>query len=309
MGEISIKPVHRGQYFFEVANLCKKYSFSPPHLINSLINCQWESDPAVDDIVGFALFDDEEICGFIGMTKSVRNINGNDIVVNAGSSGIVKPEYRNYSMKLFQKWLTQGDLVLDLSPTDETYQIFMTPIFKFRQIDTAALAFSRMRLMFRKRLRATNNQSEILAAADNGAQRRLLKDNMAYRGKFCTVFVDGEPITVMCRVFKKAKIVKIAEILYIDKQALFARHAESIMAAVCRKLNTLFCWCDSRFVPQFPLPEKLTERSELFKKPVSLLFGRYTAIRRNSIYRVVTQKAEGIKPHQLDALYSEKIMM
>lgn len=308
MGTISVQPVHRGQYLQEIIQLCKEYSFSPPHLIEGIINCRWKSDPPVDDIVGFVLLDDEEVCGFIGLTKSVRNFNGIDVVVNAGSSGIVKPEYRNYSMKLFQKWLSEGDIVLDLTPTDETYIIFTTPMFKCKQIDTAALAFSRLRLMFQKHLRATADKNEILAVADD-LKRQLLEDNMAYCGRFCTVFVDGEPVTVMCRLFKKAKIVRIADILYIDKPELFAKYSEQIMAALCRKMNTLFCWCDSRFLPQFSLPETLTERSALFRKPISVLFGRYTAIRRNSIYRVVTEKAEGITPLQIDSLYSEKIMM
>lgn len=308
MGTVSVQPVHRGQYLNEIIQLCRDYSFSPPHLIEGIINCRWKSNPPVDDTVGFVLLDDEEVCGFIGLTKSIRHINGKDIVVNAGSSGIVKPEYRNYSMKLFQKWLSEGDIVLDLTPTDDTYKIFMTPMFKCRQIDTASLAFSCFRLMFRKHRKATTDREEILETAQ-GAQRQLLEDNMGYRGRFCTVFIDGEPITVMSRVFTKAKIVKIADILYIDKPELFAKYPEQIMAAICRKLHTLFCWCDSRFLPQYPLPEILTERSALFKKPFSVLFGNYTAIRRNSICRVVNPIAEDITPLQIDSLYSEKIMM
>lgn len=308
MGNISIQPIHRGQYLNEIVQLSEEYHFASRYLLESIINCRWKSDPPVDDVVGFVLLDDEALCGFVVCSKSVRRMGGEDVVVSAGSSALVREDYRSYSMKLLLKVFAEGDLALDLTPTDETYQFLMAPIFKCKQLDTAALAFSRFRLCFQKRLKATVVPEEILAAAPK-AERALIADNMGYHGRFCTVYVENQPITILCRVFTKAKLVKIADILYISNRTLFASQPEAVMAALCRKLGTLFCWCDSRFIPQFALPDTLIERSALFRRPLATLFGRYTAIRRNSIYRVVTQKAKNVTPEEIDSLYSEKIMM
>lgn len=308
MGTVTIRPIHRGEYLQEVIQLCKEYEFASARLIEGIINCRWKNNQNTDDVVGYALLDGEDLCGFAGCMKSLRTIGGQELVVNAGSSAVVKDEYRSYSIKLFQKLFTDGDLILDLTPTDETYRFLMTPFFKCKQLDTAAVAYSRFRLMFQKRLKATAEKEEILRLAE-GRQRELLADNLGYSAKGCTVFVNGEPLTLICRVFTKAKLVKIADILYIDKPALFAKQPEAVMAALCRKLHTLFCWCDSRYLPQLVLPENLTERGELFKKPLSVLFGSPVGIRRNSIYRIVSERAADVSPLELDALYSEKIMM
>ena len=308
MGNISIQPIHRGQYLEPIVQLSEEYHFAPRHLLESIINCRWKSDPPVDDVVGFVLLDDEKLCGFVCLTKSIRRMGGEELVVNAGSSALVREDYRSYSMKLLMKMFSEGDIALDLTPTDETYQFLMSPIFRCKQIDTASLAFSRFRLCFQKHLKATIKPEKILSAIPE-AERALVEDNMGYRGRFCTVFVENQPVTVMCRVFTKAKVVKIADILYISNPALFAKEPEAVMAALCRKLGTMFCWCDSRFVPQFALPDTLIERSALFRRPFATLFGKYTAIRRNSIYRVVTPKAKNVTPEEIDSLYSEKIMM
>lgn len=308
MGTVTIKPISRGEYLQEVIALCKNYQFASAHLIEGIINCKWQHNSAADDVVGYVLLDDDTLCGFAGCMKSTRIIGGRELTVNAGSSAVVKDEYRSYSIKLFQKLFTDGDLILDLTPTDETYRFLMTPFFKCKQLDTAAIAYSRFRLLFQKHLKATAKTDEILNCAD-GAQRTLIEDNLGYAAKGCTVYLDGEPLTLICRVFTKAKIVRIADILYIDKPALFAKRPEAVMAALCRKLHTLFCWCDSRWLPAVRLPETLTERENLFKHPLSVLFGKYTAIRRNSIYRIVSAQASEVTPLDLDALYSEKIMM
>lgn len=308
MGTVTIKPIHRGEYLQEVIDLCKEHQFASAQLIERIINCQWKNNPITDDVVGYALLDGETLCGFAGCMKATRVIDDQELTVNAGSSAVVKDGYRSYSIKLFQKLFTDGDLILDLTPTDETYRFLMTPFFKCKQLDRAAVAFSRFRLLFQKRLKATTDNDEILNCA-SGAQRQLLEDNLGYAAKGCTIYVGNEPLTLICRVFIKAKIVKIADILYIDHPELFAKQPKAVMGALCRKLHVLFCWCDSRFLPDLRLPETLTERDNLFKTPFSVLFGKYTAIRRNSIYRVVSEKAANISPLSLDALYSEKIMM
>lgn len=306
MGNVTIEKIHRGQYLQEVTALCQEYHFASPYLIENIIN--WKNDPTIDDTVGFVLLDDGVVCGFAGCMKTLRNIRGKELVVNAASSAVVREEYRSYSLKLFLKIFSEGDIVLDLTPTDETYRFLMTPFFKCRQLDTAAIAFSRLRLPFAPRFRATTDISEILAVAPS-AQKELLHDNYGYRGRLCTVFIDKDPLTVMCRVFSKAGIIKIADILYIDKPVLFAKHSKAVMAALCRKFHTLFCWCDLRFLPDLKIEGDLVERNHLFKHPLSTLFRSFIPIRRNSIYRIVTEKAEGVMPIELDALYSEKIMM
>ncbi len=306
MGSVTIEKVRRGQYLKEVTALCREYHFASAYLIEKIIN--WDSGPDVDDTVGFVLLDDGAVCGFAGCMKTRRNIGGKEIIVNAASSAVVREEYRSYSLKLFQKLFSEGDLVLDLTPTDETYRFLMTPFFKCRQLDTAAIAFSRLRLPFFTRLKATTKMDEILSLASTG-QRKILRENCGYRGRFCTVFIDGEPVTLMCRVFCKAKVVKIADILYIDKPELFAKHAEKVMAAICRKFHTMFCWCDLRFLPELTVKGELADRNVLIKQPLRVLFGEFTPIRRNSLYRVVNAVAEGVTPLDLDALYSEKIMM
>lgn len=93
----------------------------------------WQTNPALSDTIpiGWVLLTAaNEIGGFLGNIPVKYKLNGDDITVCCGTSWFVDDDYRHKSLELLSRFLKQKNPLLNTTPINKVYDIFLKLGFK-----------------------------------------------------------------------------------------------------------------------------------------------------------------------------------
>lgn len=244
---------------------------------------QWHSERKP---CGYGLFDDTKIVGFLGFIFSQRIINGQLKDFCNLTSWIVQEPYRGHGISLVLALRKlKNCTITDLSPTEGVVGIFQR--LGFQELDTQIEILPHiLGSMSSKKIKIIQDISAIKPKLDP-AEQKLLRDHESYsRCQHLLIEAAEEQCYLIFTLVKNTKF-PYSYIQYLSNSDLFARYSLAIRQAIAKINQTWLVLVDRRLVEGAKLPWR-------FNLPIKI--GR--------LY-----KSSSIKPHQIDNLYSELIML
>jgi hypothetical protein len=250
----------------------------------NIFNYNWNNG---EEYCGYGLFDGKEIVGFVGLIFSDRVIENKTEHFCNMSTVIVKQQYRAYSLFLLQPVLKlKNNTITDLTPSSAVCRLLQR--LGFKELD------SRLKILIPfktfKRGREANvsftQDKELIENTLKGEELKVFQDHLPYKcGHLLTYAGSGHCYVIYTKV--KSAQLPYCHIQYISDLTLFSKTSMTIRSEIAKEGKTAFVFVDSRLV-----------------KGVKLPFSCVLPFRWPRFY-----KSSGLKPEQIDNLYSENILL
>lgn len=258
-----------------VVSLCRQENiYLENELIQIIVNCSWDISP--NDYIGYGCFDGDKLVGYIGCIQSKRN----NYVINDLSCGIVDASYRGKGIasKLFDLAQFDGDIILDLTASEQVYQLFKRKFKRFFDFNDYQLWFNARKLKKRDDVAAyfEYDAYESLLTAE---EKKYLLDNSKYSMKFACFKDDDNYCLVSYYTMIKKKLLKGFEVCYISNKSFFEKYYETILKLISIKQSSFFVFLDHRFISNISFDGEIfprgTNNKEYIRRMSKLLFKKY----------------------------------
>ena len=287
-----------------VVNLCKRFNI---YLKNNLIQkvCAKKWDDLSTDCIGYGCFDKNQLIGYIGSIQAHRN----ELIVNDLTCGIVDDAYRGNGIatKLFTMANADGDIVLDLTPSEQVYQMYKRHFPQFKDLSEYQLWFNCKKLKKNNNLVCVSEINEIINAASD-VEKKLIRDNSKLMMSFALIKLDNESTIIGYYTMKKKKIIKGFEIIYISNRLLFEKHFEAILKSISKINKSFFAFVDKRWLPianfEGNIMPRGTNSKQYIKRMSKLCFKKYIKAPNRKLVCFNNGHSESMI-NMLDYLYTE----
>ena len=287
-----------------VISLCEKFNI---YLDNNLIQniCSKKWDNISTNHIGYGCFDGQELIGYIGCVQAKRN----GCIINDLSCGIVDEEYRGNGIatKLFSMANNDGDIILDLTPSEQVYQMFKRHFSQFRDLSDYQLWFNCKKLKKNKKATIINNLGEILNYA-NDYEKTLINDNIKLMASFSLIKIDDEYTIVGYYTMKKRNVIRGFEIIFISNHFVFEKYYEAIIKCIAKSNNSFVAFVDKRWLKNVSFDGAIMKRGTNTKRYLQrlfqLLFKKFIKAPNRKIAYVKSETNSHLL-YDLDYLYTE----
>ena len=237
-GEILVKNTYKN----EVDCLCKKnHYFQKNDMINNILSVNWINDKSNNN--GVCLKADNQIVGFIG---ALNHSYDNRRIVNL-SCGIIDESFRGkgHATPFFKFAFTIGDVIIDISPTDQVKKMITKHI-------PGIVDITDYQLWIRPRHVKSNLRLTYLSP-DNISDEwpefeSVFLDNSKYRIKFLK-FSNNETNCVVAFYDFNRFFIKGFEIIFCSNKSFLANYLDEIIYLINKKEHAFVCFLDHIFVP------------------------------------------------------------
>ena len=287
-----------------VVNFCKQENI---YLENNLINniCSVEWDGVSTKKIGYGCFNNGELIGYIGCVQSMRN----KLLVNDLSCGIVNENYRGFGIasKLFDMSQYDGDLILDLTASEQVYQMFKRKFPRFFDFSEYQLWFNCKKLHRNKNLISEFCIENIKDIVDEPLKKYVI-DNSKYSLNFAYFSLENDSCLVAYYTMKKKKILKGFEICFVSNRNFFECHYCAMLKAIAKKHHSFFAFVDKRFLPNIEFKGNImprgTNTKQYIKRMCKLLFKKYIKA-PNRKFMAIKDNIDKSIIDNIDYLYTE----
>lgn len=283
---VSVRRVDESM-FHEVYPLLQ--DFNDPYLTEddwrSIFDYKWDKE---EEYCGYGLFDGKEIVGFIGLIFSSRVIEDKTEHFCNMTSLIVKEQYRDYSLFLIRPILQlKNYTITGITPSGAVYHILKQ--LGFEELDSRLKALLPLKIFKPSRdmdgISLTQDKS-LIEKKLKGEVLRIFQDHLPYQCDHLLAYNSDSLCYVIYTRIEKTKL-PYCHIQYISDLSLFSEYSMMIRSEIAKDGRTPFVLVDSRLVKGTKLP-----------------FSYILPFRWRRLY-----KSSGLKPAQIDNLYSENILL
>ena len=240
---------------------------------------------------GYVLVDDDVVVGFIATTFSEREVRGSKAVLCNMSNWIVKAKYRNQSLALLSKVLSEKNVTItNLSPTPNVLE--MSQKLKFTLLDKSErIIVPAPAPPGASPCRVFVDPHDVARMVD-GDQAKIVRDHyLPYNRHALLRSPDGDCYVMYNRSFKtvrKGVRLPFARVHHVSDGAVFARHAARLVSTVVAAARVVAMIVEQRWLRG----ERIWHS---FPRPGGA---------RHAAFRSSTLTAEDI-----DGLYSEQVLL
>ena len=295
--------LHKNSRQQEVIDLCKKNNyFQRNDMISNILSVDWKKDTS--DNCGVCLENSDGIVGFIG---ALNHEYDNRRIVNL-SCGIIDESLRGkgHATSFFKFAFTLGDVVIDISPTDQVKKMITKHIEGIKGITDYQLWI---------RPKKVKTELTILPISNDNVEKEcpglvdVICDNLKYQIKFFK-FVEGTEECVIAIYDFNRFFIKGFEIIFCSNKPFLQKHIKEIIYLVNKKERAFVCFLDHLFVPELTFDGDVmplgSNNKNYFKRIMKLFFSRKRYIKTaNRRMYVVRDNKEYDFPYGY--LYSEVV--
>jgi hypothetical protein len=240
---------------------------------------------------GYVMVDDDAVVGFIATTLSEREVRGRIALLCNMSNCVVKAEYRDQSVALLSKVLSEKDVTItNLSPTpnvlEMSEELNLTLLEKAERIVVPAPAPRGL-----PPCRVIVDPYDVARLVD-GEQARIVRDHcLPYNRHALLRSRDGDCYVMYNRTYKtvrKGCRLPFARVHHVSDGALFARYAARLLSTVVAAAHVVAMIVEQRWLRGETIWHS-------FPRPGGA---------RHGAFRSDTLAAEDI-----DGLYSEQVLL
>lgn len=288
----------------EILALCSRNGYFVKNgIVKNILGADFSE--RFDDRVGVGLIGEEgELLGFIG-SLSYR-YEGSSIIHL--SSGLIDESLRGkgFAKAFFSFAYTLGDMVLDLSPTEQVYHMLKKHISGIRDITDYQIWIKP-----KKRPTTLNSSWDLNAILEGveGDRKRYYLDNAKYNICFLRVSDGANDAIVGYYTFSRY-FVKGFEIVFCDDHKFLAKHFEDIVSVINKKEKAFVCFCDHWLIGEKQFEGEIdsfaVNNRKYVKRIIRLFFSKKGYI-KTANRRLVWRKTDSFDLPPLDYLYSEMI--
>ncbi len=211
----------------------------------------WESS---EDYVGYALFDQGNLVGFMGLLFSCRRVNKDTQKFCNITSLIVKKDFRHQTIGLILKLRELTDYTItNLTPSKSVSEMLKKIGFNVYEEYFKLFSFSPNILSFfnLKRYHVTGDFDSIQKSLSNN-DLTLFKDHQLPDCKHLLIYNKNEYCYILYKIFFRKKM-KLNNILYISNMEIFKQNRNWILYQLFKKSRSLVTIIDLRLVNRIPL--------------------------------------------------------
>lgn len=259
----------------DVISFCKKENmYLENNLIQNICNIDFGLDST--DHIGYGCFDNGKLVGYIGSIQHKQN----GLIINDLSCGIVDKNYRckGIASKLFDLAQYDGDVILDLTASEQVYQMFKRKFPRFYDFNEYQIWFNCKKLKIDKSIISQIVFDDYKSNISEDVQKIIL-DNSKYFMNFIYLQKGEKNCVVGYYTMLKKRILRGFEICYISDPDFFAQNYSSIIKTISKINKSFFCFCDKRFLESLEFKGKImargTNSKQYIKRICKLLFCKY----------------------------------
>ncbi|HAY80571.1 MAG TPA: hypothetical protein DCY79_12260 [Planctomycetaceae bacterium] len=197
---------------------------------------------------GYAMLDDDELVGMMGMVFSERQIAGTCQKFCNLHTWWVREDYRGHSLLLLRPVLQLRDYtVTHFTPCDRIRAV--TKRIGFEELDLQLKILLPVRLSSRggKDCEIWDDPERIRRQLPED-QERILQDHLPYRCGHLLVSEGGEQCYLLYAYVVRHRLA-YCHIHYVSNRELFLRHERTVRAALHRRHRAWFTAVDQRLFP------------------------------------------------------------
>jgi hypothetical protein len=193
-----------------------------------------------------------EVVGFLGYLYTKRCINGIEYNFCNVSSWAVKEPYRKYSMDLIYPILDKPEYIYTTFTPNETAIKVWKKLLKAKELEREMYAVLALpSLLWFKNIDIyfdTTIPDKLL----NEEERALIQENKNAGATFLLIKNSaGEQCIVSATLSMRKEYLRFAQINYVSEPTFFKKHFKAIVWLLSKRLLTVGCLIDKRFLGSY----------------------------------------------------------
>lgn len=223
-----------------------------------------------EDYCGYALSDNDNLLGYLGIIFSQRVINGNTESFANLTSLILRPECRGRgfsSLLLDEPLKLQGYTITAFTPAKSIYQMYVRRGFDVLD-DKVVIAFPSPAIFSSLRDRCCIElHTDRIMASLPAPDRQLMSDHLQFPCSFALLrSSQGNCFIVFNRIILRH--LPLVSVIYLSNPRVFVNHINILNMRLCFSVKVAGLILSSRYLQGHSLSNSLTrERLQFYKSP------------------------------------------